>query len=341
MSYNLPTNATCGAIYLDQYLDITKDVVVSFDYVCYGEDQVGSEGFSIFFANSYIDDVGGLAGGGPGPGLGYTYVTNINVLQPDGTIKNDFSGLDYVALGIGFDITGNHGSTAYGLSGLSIPVPNSITVRNNFNTNYNFIYNTGDLSLLKNPFTVYQQITGRLVPTYTRIRVRLTDFGTRLILDVMRPGEIEFTDVFDIPVSTSWPTPEPGTSSPYGGIVCGLSFSEGRSAHTILKLRNFNINGVATSVRGLENRQYWYYNTSIPNSYFTQISGAFPVNPPSIAGFTPFTVLGELSAINVDRNNNPSYTNHPILSSSLIQVYNATLPFVSTDPYVQLTILNR
>ena len=321
MAYFLPSDATAGVIYFSDYFDVTKDIVVSFDYTCYGPNATGSEGFCVFFVNSYTDTNGGLTNGGPGPGLGYAYVSNINAIH-ESVPQNTFNGIDYGILGIGFDITGNFGSSLYGLSGLDTPVPNSITLRNNFNTNYNFIYNSGDISLSSTPITLYQCVTGDIVPVYNRARVRITDFGNRAIVDIKRPGDFTFTKLVDNPISTEWPSLSTGQLS--GGVIVGLAFTTGQIP-TTFKLKNFNVNGTITTVKGTDTRQYWSYTTDITGSTFTP-------NP------TIFRITDSLSAINVDGNGNAIYSNHPILSASLITVQNGTQPFLTGDQYV---ILNR
>jgi hypothetical protein len=96
--YNLPLSANSGVIYLNQGFDISKDIVVSFDYACYGTGTNGDEGFSVFFTNA----AGSITGGGPGPGLCYCPISAALPSQP----LTAFPGVQRGALGVGFDLTG-------------------------------------------------------------------------------------------------------------------------------------------------------------------------------------------------------------------------------------------
>jgi hypothetical protein len=251
--YTLPQKANAGTLFFNQGFDISKDVVVTFDYACYGSGYTGSEGFSVFFTST----LSGLSGGGPGPGLCYSPVLNVD--SANSQILSSFPGVLYGALGIGFDITGDFGTNFYGTNGLANPVQNSITIRDNYDNNYQFLYNSGDLNnnIFPFPFKLYEQIVSQ-TPTYNRIRVRLTDFGQRVSIDIKRPTDYLFSNFINyvLPSSGWWPD----------CVYCGLGFATGQNI-TTFKVRNFNINGVYLSAY-----RTWEYDldqSSLSGSYFT------------------------------------------------------------------------
>ena len=330
-TYTLPASATAGSIYFNNYLDITKDIVISFDYACYGTDPAGSEGFCVFFINSYAGEVNF---GGPGPGLGYSYINNIDV-DANGIQQTTFQGILYGELGVGFDITGNFCTQSYGVSGLLTPVPNSISIRSSYNNAYNLIYNSGN-SLSANSFSLYQQITAGQTPTYNRVRVRLTDFGNRVVVDIKRPGDFYFTNIVNAPTYTTLPE----------SVICGVSFTTGNIGSTEFKLKNFNVNGVITQKTSSNDQIFFVYSIQGNQSYYGGVS-AMELIPSltSYAGPYPgsveLTSFDTISAINVDANGNQSYTDHPILSAALITVGGSIQPFTNIDPYISPIIFTQ
>jgi hypothetical protein len=251
-TYTLPATASSGTIYLSSYFDTTKDVVVSFDYACYGPAVSGTEGFCVSFVNSYVNTV---TGGGPGQGLGYTPTYGLSALS--GTrLLSSFAGLNYAELGVGFDITGYFAasasssgtldpvgtSTTTTLSGLNAKSQNSISIRDSYKNNYALIYNTPNLSTFGTPFFLYQQITdSSQALTYNRVRVRLTDFGKRVVVDMKRPSDLYFTTLADVTNNNTWPA----------SVIGCLSFCTSLSTSpTYFKVKNFSINGSITTTKG-------------------------------------------------------------------------------------------
>ena len=331
-TYVLPANATAGSIFFSDYLDITKDIVVSFDYACYGTDPNGSEGFCVFFVSSYTG--GNIIDGGPGPGLGYSYTTNITV---DGSPNTVFPGISFGELGVGFDLTGNFSSQSFGVSGLQTPVPNSISVRSSYNNAYGLVYNSGN-TLNDNSFSLYQQITAGQTPTYNRVRVRLTDFGNRVVVDIKRPNDFAFTNIVDAPTNTILPV----------SLTCGISFTTGNVGTTTFKLKNFNVNGFITNKSANNDQSFYIYSIANNQSYFGGVSAMELIPTLSsyvgpYAGSVSLGAFDTLSAVNIDANGNQSYTNHPILSSSLI-IINKGLglqPYTNADQYISPIIFTQ
>ena len=135
-TYLLPASSTANVVTFNQGFATNSDIVVAFDYACYGIGYTGSEGFSVFFT-AVSTALSALTGGGPGPGLCYSSVSGVSSIG--GTLSS-FPGATRGALGIGFDVTGNFATGNYGAGGLSIPVPNSISIRDSFDNKYTLLY---------------------------------------------------------------------------------------------------------------------------------------------------------------------------------------------------------
>ena len=255
--YILSPTAIAGVMYSQQGFDITKDIVVSFDYACYGLGPTGDEGFTVFFVDAiqkvFFQNLEGsqgltnyngtsaniVSGGGPGAGLCYSPMNSVSSSSLTGIVS--FPGVGRAALGIGFDLTGHFALSGYGApGGFTVPVPNSITIRDGYDNNYQFLYNSGDLNSNTSPFpfSLYQQVSSITDPdivTYNRIRVRITDFGQRIFVDIKRPHDLYYTTFSSIimPLTAWWPDM----------VYCCLGFATGQLT-TIFKVLNFNVNGV-------------------------------------------------------------------------------------------------
>jgi hypothetical protein len=241
--YTLPPDAIAGMIYFSNYVSTSADIVVSFDYACYGPSASGSEGFCVFFSDTFAPTV---QGGGAGPGLCYSSVSGVDT-PSSGSVGGINSGI----IGIGFDITGNFGSSNYFNTGYTDTVANSIAVRANHEAEYNIVTRTPNLNdeSFGKPFNLYQQISNNQAPDYKRIRVRLTDFGNRVIVDAKNYGDLYFTNYLDYNISdynaslthsknlSAIPVEWPVT------VRCGLGFTSGQITNTTFKIKGFNING--------------------------------------------------------------------------------------------------
>ena len=268
--YTLPPDTVAGSISFSQYLDISKDVVVSFDYACYGPGAYGNEGFCVFFCDT-VNPI--INGGGPGPGLAYATVSGINTGQIAPT-PPDLYGITSGLLGVGFDLTGNFGNNSYFGSGYDDAVENTIALRSSYGSDFNIITRTPNLN--GRSFTtntkLYQQITGDDIPVYKRVRVRLTDFGTRIVVDIKSINELYFTNYLNYSfttyntsilsstnIITSYNTAlsdNPVKFTPT--IRCGLGFSTGGDTGTTFKIKNFNVNGLFSLSASQADFKYTY-----------------------------------------------------------------------------------
>ena len=315
--YTLPSDAIAGSIYFNQFLDTTKDIVVSFDYACYGTSVSGSEGFRVFFTNTYAPYV---QNGGPGPGLGYSAASNV--------LANGITswlGIPQGILGIGFDLTGNFGSTIYNtqtIGGYNDIQPNTIAVRADYSNNYPVLTRTQNLSSLSfsRSMGLYQQVLSGQSPVYQRVRVRVTDFGQRVVVDIKSPSDIYFTNYLNFTLSSTpqitWPS----------SVWCGLSFASGQTTDTTFKVKGLNINGNITQNTGTGSIYYTYAlspQLTATGSYFTHINSA--------SAYSDTLAYNEtLSAVNI----NIGTTTNPNLTSALITVA-GTVPYTAGDNLIQ------
>jgi len=318
--YTLPSDAIAGSIYFNQFLDTTKDIVVSFDYACYGTSASGSEGFCIFFTSTFASFIGG---GGPGPGLGYSTISNIGY---NGISTLPTAGIPQGVLGIGFDLTGNFGSTIYNpqsIGGYSDVQPNTIAVRADYANNYPVLTRTRNLSSLtfSRPMGLYQQILSGQSPTYQRVRVRITDFGQRIVVDIKSLSDVYFTNYLNFTLSSipqiTWPS----------SVWCGLSFATGQNTNTTFKVKGFNVNGNITQNLGTGSLLYTYAlspQLTATGSYFTD-------SITTLTGYSDTIDYGSaLSAVNINVGN----TTNPNLTSALITVQ-GNVPYTAGDNLIQ------
>jgi len=297
--YSLPTSAVAGTIFLSKKLDPAKDIVVSFEYACYGTEVSGSEGFCVFFYDTYAKT---LTGGGPGPGLCYTTTLGISATV-NNTVDDVFYGVGYGQLGIGFDLTGNYGTSAFGLNGATDGRPNTITVRGSQTNQFQKYYTSNDLtaSSYSKPLSLYQCITSIDDVKYYKMRIRLTDFCKTLIIDCQHPGDLEYTNYVNTSLPENWPV----------SVNSCLSFATGLK-NTCFSVKNFNVNGIFTSLTAVPDVNLWTY-------YSACYLGQDPY-PASL------TVYDTISVVNA-----PPYNSYP----PLINVTpTGTAPLQSSDDYV-------
>jgi len=343
--YTLPANAIASSIFFTQYLDTTKDIVVSFDYACYGTLPTGAEGFCVYFSDTFRPII---QGGGAGPGLAYGVVTNIDTGNLIGSNPNALNGLDSGILGVGFDITGNFGSSDYFSTGYSDSVTNSIALRSNFASSNNIITRTpnlNDLSFSKN-INLYQQLTAvDQELTFKRVRVRLTDFGQRVVVDIKNVGDLNFTNYLDYNF-TSYNNSVLSSATLSSGVVawpssvrCGLGFADGETGDTKFKIKGFNINGVLTTNVSQGTYTYDtdkttlsatvnYANPALPFLYY----GEAMDTQNTYDGIFNDTYTGAFSSTN------PAISGTPLIIATP-GTTNPGAPYAAGDKYVNITVV--
>jgi len=263
--YTLPYNAIGSAIYFSEYLETNKDIVVSFDYACYGTSVSGSEGFCVFFTSTFADIV---YGGSPGPGLGYNAVSGIDAPVPT-------LGLEAALLGVGFDLTGYFGSSIYSQHGYVDAIPNSITLRDEQGKDYDVLSRTVDLSNAIYPVqhSLYEQIFHNSAPTFKRVRVRLTDFGQRVVVDLKNPSDPSFTTYLEHTFTDKyWPTT----------VRCGLAYTSGEITNTTFKVKGLNLNGSIRNVNSSSSDTFTYIVDT--NTLSATVDYIYPESPYLLQG---------------------------------------------------------
>lgn len=233
MAEILTNKSRSNAIYLQDKLDTSKDIVITFDYACYGAPASGSEGFNLFFINANND---ALSGGGPGSALNYAYFTGTSASS-----AVFYYGIAGGALGIGFDITGNYATSADHINGYADAVPNTICLRADYLSSYNTFYRTENLAgtAYGAPVTLYQSTTAE--PDFYRVRVRLADFSKRVLVDIKPAADIGGWNASHNYIETNIPYNFPVSVKP-----C-LSFSRNVTG-TNFAVHNFNIDAFKTDV---------------------------------------------------------------------------------------------
>ena len=239
-NYILTPESVSTIIYASSGFDTTKDVVVTFDYACHGDQVQAGEGFCV----SFLGYTAQTAGGAPGPGLNYTNATFISANELNEAAFINYAGLSGGVLGVGFDINGNFGLASIDTLGYSSSVPNSITIRDAFFKAYQPLYRTPALSAFEEPFTIYQYITAG-APEFNRVRVRITNLGKQVIVQHKISDQEKFYTYANYNLTKALPR----------YVKPCLSFSSGVSA-TKMMIKNFNVNGfflndVGTSDPGL------------------------------------------------------------------------------------------
>ena len=246
-----------------------------------------------------------MVGGGPGPGLGYSAVFGIQGLI-DGVPTDRFDGVTQSYLGIGFDIAGNFCLSGFGVAGFQDPRPNTITVRGSQNYQYRRLATTPNLSSFKVPFTLYQTITSNDDIKFSTIRIRLTDFAKRILIDIKPSGAPRFVQYADI---------LHGAELPPISLACGLGFASGLT-DTQFAVKNFNINGVFTDVAAWPTLGtiFWTYS----GAYY------FGMNPNPVA-----TTVSDTFQIT----NAPPWDTYPPL---ILVSDTGSIPFINTDNYINI-----
>ena len=152
------TELKTNNIVLQDVLDITKDIVISADFSCFGSSVDGGEGFSFYLYGGYTLD---QSIGSPGPGLGYAPTDAL--VEVDGT--DIFSGVNNAVLGVGFDIVGDFALPLGGpVWGDALAHPNAVTLRKGSADDFEYIGSSSPLSDYN--FDLYQ-VYGDACPSIT------------------------------------------------------------------------------------------------------------------------------------------------------------------------------
>jgi hypothetical protein len=227
--YTYPASATSSTIYFNKFCDSNNDIVVSFDYACFGPELTGTEGFCVMFGDN-TQFFTPISGGGAGRALGYTY---LNLLSVDNGFFSFISNPERYrgVLGIGFDLAGNFGVSGLGIEGFSDRKENSICIRSQYLSSFKPYYRSENLST--SGFSLYQYNPDPIIypVEYKSVRVRATNFGKQISVDLKKKEETEYKNY----VNATLPTPLPEI------VNVGLNFSTGANNPTY-RIKNFNFN---------------------------------------------------------------------------------------------------
>jgi hypothetical protein len=227
--YTYPASATSSTIYFNKFCDTNNDIVVSFDYACFGQELTGTEGFCVMFGDN-TQFFTPISGGGAGRALGYTY---LNLLSVDNGFFSFISNPERYkgVLGIGFDLAGNYGVSGLGIEGFSDRKENSICIRSQYLSSFKPYYRSENLSV--SGFKLYQYNPDPIIypVEYKSVRVRATNFGKQIIVDLKKKEETEYTNYVNATLPANLPEI----------VNVGLNFSSGSNNPTF-RIKNFNLN---------------------------------------------------------------------------------------------------
>ena len=204
-------------IFYDQIFDTSKDVVATVDFA-------GLKNSTLYSTPSAAYLSGGMVVGF----LPYYRVAPDNYSTADGlgyspsSTVSAASGILDVQVGVGFDFSG----TLASLSG----EPNALTIIGRAQDNYPVLFTTGNMLSASAPFMLSDG-------TLKRVRVRLAEFGTRLVVDCKGATDRIFTNYADIELGYA--------TTPY----CRLYFAFTNCDNaTSIAVKNININAYDTTL---------------------------------------------------------------------------------------------
>lgn len=280
-------------------LNLQKDLVITIDYRAYIDvGQIASGGFLVGVIPFYQITPGGVSAGA---GLGYSDVPLLSVFVDPDIIPLSATGIKDAQIGVGFDFSGMFATSATGTLGLPIAQPNSISIRGRAVDGYPRYSTTPNLSTLNIPFTLFDQVSAS---QSRRVRIRFTDFGSRVIVDAKYADDRIFTQY----INCKLPVYPVCSARAYLGF-----YTDNVATH--FTVSNININGYDQTIT---------YALSTP-SYFT-------VTPSAL-----FSETQTISATNEMNANWSLYTTYSAVGPLLVFSSNAEIPFVAGDSYVQVS----
>jgi alpha-tubulin suppressor-like RCC1 family protein len=328
--YQMPINGKAGSFILQQSFSTKADLTISFEYACYGANPIGDEGFCVFLVNNFVPTI---SGGGPGPGLGYTAVSGISAWINDAgyiPAKMTSDGISGGLIGIGFDLKGNFALSSFGIvPGRDVGIPNSITIRGPYCYYWPLIYTSQSLngSAYSVPFNLYQQITGDATPEFHKARVRFTDFGKTVVIDLKK---YNYENYFNYATFT---LPENYYAKPLpDAVYCGLSYSSGLCGSNF-EIKNFGINGVINN-----NKSEDFVITSTPSITPTNTPTSFTPTPTRTPSNTPTETVTPTETITPSITPSQTVTSSPTPSVTTTNISTQTPTQTPTiTPTVTLT----
>jgi hypothetical protein len=261
------------SIFYNNVFNANKDVVMTLDYTAYDTNPQGGIIFGILPYYRVAPD-----GSSAGAGLGYSDDTTLSA-----------AGMYDAQLGVGLDFSGYFATSATGTLGLSTIQPNSISIRGPASQQYPLLVTTGNLSSATSPFALYD--TSGSAAAVKRVRVRLTDFGSRIIVDTKSSFNQDFTEQLNY--STSY------NSTQYVRLYWGFTLG---SNTTKIAVQNLNINGYdITSTMSYSYSGAWYLGLSsnpalLTENQFLSVVNSYPsISAAALSGISPLISISNAS----------------------------------------------
>lgn len=269
---NLPNDTKSSSVVLKTgyetlTFDPRKDISVSIDYSFFPSTSALGGGFCIFFIG---DSQQQIISGAPGPGLGYTTVSNYSLNG-----ESSFPGVIGSYVGIGFDVDGYFSLQGTNITGgYATPQPNSICIRGGQNDNYSLITNTGNLNTY--PSTNYPTAEALSLSCnqneFKTVRVSLIDFSRTVVVDI-KNSKGEFVTYLKQNI---------GLTVPQSSIRAGLTFSTGLSGNSNFWIKGINFRGIQGAITQTPTQTQTRTQTQTPTQTPTQTSTQFPTPTPTL-----------------------------------------------------------
>lgn len=235
---NLPNDTKSSSVVLKTgyetlTFDPRKDISVSIDYSFFPSTSALGGGFCVFFIG---DSQQQIISGAPGPGLGYTTVSDYSLNG-----LSSFPGVIGSYVGVGFDVDGYFSLQGANITGgYATPQPNSICIRGGETDNYSLIGNSGNL----NAYPSANYPTAEAISLscnqneFKTIRVSLIDFSRTIVVDI-KNSKGEFVTYLKQNI---------GLTPPQSAIRAGLSFSTGLSGNSNFWIKGINFRGIQGAI---------------------------------------------------------------------------------------------
>jgi hypothetical protein len=177
------------AFYNNQALDTYHEIIVSFDYARYSKNGIPSGGFSVSFYRSSFDRP---RGGGPDFSLGY-----LPNKQSEYCRLGGYPGLEGAMLAVGFDSIGNFSVATDQYNGLSRPTPNTVTIRQGFEENYNYVSTSKNLINTPIRFKIADEIQDDSQIKWKSVRIIISNGFTQIKVQVKEEWQKDFFTVLE------------------------------------------------------------------------------------------------------------------------------------------------
>jgi hypothetical protein len=281
------------AVFYNNIFDTSKDVVMTLDYTAYGDLNTTPDGGIVFGFLPYYR----VAPDGTSAGAGLGYSDDITLSA---------SGIFDAQFGVALDFSGYFSTSGTGTVGFSAIAPNTISIRGPAVNQYPLLVTTPNLTSIADPFLLYSSITA---VESKRVRVRLSDFGSRILVSTKSSNDVDFINRIDH-LDSNYQT----TSY----VRLYWAFCASNSA-THISIQNLNINGYDTTLSYTYSGAYYLGLSANPATLTeTQLLSVVNVYPNSLN--RSFSGIGPLILIN-NANSGAPYVADNISTSQRYSMY--------------------